>query len=114
MSSPTPLHLPPILPFPIKVVSLDTLPSSQVARGTRLLTYSFVYMAQSQGAEPETRFGTWDSSIEGTLEAWKLKVGDVVSQRRARERSAVDILEPCTHGVQIGGLCGLCGKDMTE
>ncbi|KZP28980.1 hypothetical protein FIBSPDRAFT_947374 [Athelia psychrophila] len=114
MSSPTPLHLPPILPFPIKVVSLDTLPSSQVARGTRLLTYSFVYMAQSQGAEPETRFGTWDSSIEGTLEAWKLKVGDVVSQRRARERSAVDILEPCTHGVQIGGLCGLCGKDMTD
>lgn len=52
--------------------------------------------------------------MEGTLENWKIKVGDIVSERKARERGVVEVLEPCTHGVQIGGLCGLCGKDMTE
>lgn len=52
--------------------------------------------------------------MDGTIQMWKVKVGDVVSEKRARERAAVEVLEPCKHGVQIGGLCGLCGKDMTE
>jgi RNA polymerase II subunit A-like phosphatase len=25
-----------------------------------------------------------------------------------------EIEEPCSHSVQFGGLCSLCGKDMTE
>lgn len=114
MSSPTSLHLPPTLPFPIKIASLDIHPPSQVSRGTRLLTYSFAYVPPSPNSALETRFGTWDSSIEGTLQGWKVKVGDVIPERKARDRGVVEILEPCTHGVQIGGLCGLCGKDMTE
>jgi RNA polymerase II subunit A-like phosphatase len=114
MSSPTSLHLPPNLPFPIKIASLDIHPPSPVTRGTRLLTYSFVYIPASRESSPETRFGTWDSSVEGTIQAWKFKVGDVVSEKRARERPAAEVIEPCKHGVQIGGLCGLCGKDMTE
>lgn len=114
MSSPTTLFLPPTLPFPIKIASLDIHPPSQVARGTRLLTYSFTYLPVSPNPTPEVRFGTWDSSVEGTLETWKIKVGDILSERKARERGVVEVLEPCTHGVQIGGLCGLCGKDMTE
>jgi RNA polymerase II subunit A-like phosphatase len=114
MSSPSSLHLSPNLPFPIKIASLDIQPPSQVTRGTRLLTYSFVYVPSSQDDSPETRFGIWDCSVEGTIHAWKLKVGDVITEKRARERPAVEVIEPCTHGVQIGGLCGLCGKDMTE
>lgn len=114
MSSPTSLHLSPNLPFPIKIASLDTQPPSQVTRGTRLLTYSFVYLPPFRDSTPETRFGTWDCSVDGTIQMWKVKVGDVVSEKRARERAAVEVLEPCKHGVQIGGLCGLCGKDMTE
>ena len=26
----------------------------------------------------------------------------------------VEIEEPCTHETQFGGLCAICGKDMTE
>lgn len=111
---PTPLHLPLNLPFPIKIASLDIHPPSKVARGTRLLTYSFVYIPQSPNSVPETRFGTWDSSVDGDMRAWKLKVGDVVSQKRATERPAAEILEPCLHDMQMGGLCTYCGKDMTE
>lgn len=114
MSSPTELYLPQSFPYPIKVVSLDVNPAANVERGTRLLSYSFVHLPASPGAQPETRFGTWDASVEGTLDAWKVKKGDVISERRGREKPVVLITEPCKHGVQIGGLCGLCGKDMTE
>jgi RNA polymerase II subunit A C-terminal domain phosphatase len=108
MSSSTLVHLPPEFPYPIKVLSIDA--SSNVQRGTRLLSYSFI----SSGDPPETRFGTWDSTIEGDIQHWNIKPGDIVSQRRAKEKSAVLILEPCKHGIQLGGLCVVCGKDMTK
>ena len=112
--SPTHLHLPPDLPFPVKVTSLDIPQSLYVARGARLLSYSFVYLVNTPSAQPETRFGTWDSSIEGTLDSWNVKPGDVISRRSAAEKPVVVIIEPCKHGMQLGGLCVLCGKDMTK
>ncbi|KAJ8596296.1 hypothetical protein M405DRAFT_757888 [Rhizopogon salebrosus TDB-379] len=114
MSSPTDILFPPALPYPIKVASLDVQLGASVQRGTRLLTYSFVYLSPATGSKPETRFGTWDCSIEGTIDSWKVKVGDVISAQRAKQKPIICITEPCKHGVQIGGLCGLCGKDMTE
>ncbi|KAH7885992.1 hypothetical protein F5I97DRAFT_2024738 [Phlebopus sp. FC_14] len=114
MSSPTELHLPPNLPYPIKVASLDIKPGSPVRRGTRLLTYSFKYQSPVVGSRPEIRFGTWDCSLEGTIDAWRIRVGDEFSAQRAKQKPVITVIEPCKHGVQIGGLCGLCGKDMTD
>lgn len=114
MSSPTDILLSPELPYPITVASLDIQPGASVQRGTRLLTYSFVYLSPATGSKQETRFGTWDCSIEGTVDSWKVKVGDIISLQRAKKKPVISITEPCKHGVQIGGLCGLCGKDMTE
>ncbi|KAH9937385.1 uncharacterized protein B0H18DRAFT_970322 [Fomitopsis serialis] len=113
MSSVTALFLPPDLPYPIKITAHAVGPAANVARGTRLLSYSFTYHPPD-ASEPERRFGTWDSSIEGTVERWAFKQGETVSPRKATEVPAVYITEPCKHGVQIGGLCCLCGKDMTE
>ncbi|KAF8628253.1 hypothetical protein AX15_004028 [Amanita polypyramis BW_CC] len=113
-SSPTELHLPLHLPFPVKVISLDSVPAQYVTRGSRLLSYSFVYLSNTPGAQPETRFGTWDSSIEGTLDDWKIKPGDTISRRFATDKPVVVIVEPCKHGMQLGGLCVVCGKDMTN
>lgn len=105
----TELWLPPDLPFPITISSLAIQSSSEVARGSQLLTYSFVYKSPTNGAS-ETRFGTWDSTTDGILQSWHVKQGDVISQPRA----VVIINEPCKHPVQIGGLCAVCGRDMTE
>ena len=113
MSSPTEVHLPQHLPYPIKVASLDVRPSSPVQRGTRLLSYSFRYQPPTPGSRTELRFGTWDCSLEGTVDTWKVRVGDEITPQRARAKPVITIIEPCKHGVQIGGLCGLCGKDMT-
>lgn len=110
-SSPTDLYLPQSLPYPIKLTSLDATPNSTIKRGTRLLSYSFIHF--SNGIQ-ETRFGTWDSAIEGDLHSWLVKVGDVITQNKASDRPAVIVIEPCKHGMQLGGLCVLCGKDMTS
>lgn len=77
-----------------------------------MLSYSFTHDSPETGKE--IRFGTWDSNIEGTVDSWAFKPGDTVSQRKARELPAIKILEPCKHGIQLGGLCCICGKDMTE
>lgn len=113
MSETTDLHLPAHLPYPIKVVAHAVQPNASIERGTRLLSYSFKHVSKDNN-ESETRFGTWDSSIEGTVDKWLFKVGDTVSQRRAAEIPAIKVLEPCKHGMQLGGLCCLCGKDMTR
>jgi len=110
---PTTVSLPSYLPFPIKIVSLDARPDENVSRGTRLLSYSFTHVSKDPKVPPEMRFGTWDSTLDGTLVSWHVKVGDVISARRARER-VVEIREPCKHGMQVGGLCVICGKDMTK
>lgn len=112
--SPTELFLPQSFPFPIKIVSLDTAPDNDIQRGARLLTYSFVYIPRTPGVQPETRFGTWDAAVEGKLKSWRIKAGDVISQKKAKDRPALIVIEPCKHGMQHGGLCVLCGKDMTK
>ena len=112
MSDPTELFLPDTLPYPIKVTAHAVQPADNVQRGTRLLSYSFTYNSPETGKE--VRFGTWDCSIEGTVDSWGFKQGETVSQRRARELPAIKIIEPCKHQMQLAGLCCICGKDMTE
>lgn len=113
MSTSTELYLPPELPYPIKIAAHAVRISDNVDRGTRLLSYSYVHTSPAE-SEPETRFGTWDSTIEGTVDRWGFRQGETVSARKARDAAAIYIIEPCKHGVQLGGLCCLCGKDMTD
>jgi RNA polymerase II subunit A-like phosphatase len=113
-SSTTELYLPSSFPYPIKVVSIDANSPTSIERGTRLLSYSFVRLPSTPDGQPETRFGTWDSAIEGKVESWKVKRGDVISQRKAKDHPVVRVCEPCKHGMQISGLCVYCGKDMTK
>ena len=112
MSDSTELHLPQNLPYPIKILPNLAPSSASVQRGTRLLDYSWTFTPQN--AQKEVRYGSWDSSVEGTIEKWNFKSGETISQRRARDSPALYIIEPCKHGVQLGGLCCLCGKDMTK
>ncbi|KAH9486412.1 RNA polymerase II subunit A C-terminal domain phosphatase [Psilocybe cubensis] len=112
-SEPTPLHLPQNLPYPLKITSLNAAQNATVDRKSRLLEYSFVYSPPGPEQLPETRFGTWDSTLDGVVKAWNLKVGDVVTRKKAAESPAIFVVEPCKHEIQISGLCALCAKDMT-
>lgn len=111
MSDPSDLYLPPHLPYPIKITALALSEDAEVKRGARLLSYSYTYTASERR---ELRFGTWDSSVEGTVAKWYFNPGETISQKKAKDLPALAVTEPCKHGMQIGGLCALCGKDMTE
>jgi RNA polymerase II subunit A C-terminal domain phosphatase len=114
----TELYLPSSLPFPIKILKVSLKPPAEISRGTNLLHYSYVHhtkpTANEPEPEPELRYGTWDSPIEGMIDKWNISLGDTVSAKKAREKPALLVNEPCKHGMQLGGLCCLCGKDMTE
>ena len=110
-SSSSQLFLPPGTPFPVTVVNIQAKASDSVQRGSPLLTYSFSSQPSSPGERPQGLFGTWDCPVEGTIERWCVKEHDVIT---SDEKVVLCISEPCKHGVQMGGLCALCGKDMTQ
>lgn len=68
-------------------------------------------MEQTRG---ETRYGSWESTFDGELKSWDVRVGDVVSRQWSRDRPALHVVEPCKHGIQVNGLCALCGMDMEK
>ncbi|KAI9444894.1 hypothetical protein H4582DRAFT_2108679 [Lactarius indigo] len=80
-------------------------------RGSPLLTYSFTSQPSEPGGRTQVLFGVWDCPVEGTIERWCVKDGDVIT---SDEKEVLRITEPCKHGIQMGGLCALCGKDMTQ
>ena len=114
----TELYLPSSLSFPIKILKIPFKPPAEIFRGTNLLSYSYVHCdkpsAEEPEPEPEVRYGTWDSPIEGMIERWNIRPGDIVGAKQAKGKPVLLVNEPCKHGMQLGGLCCLCGKDMTE
>ena len=110
-SSSSQIFLPPGTPFPVKVVKIQARASDSVQRGSPLLTYSFTSQPLEPGGPTQVLFGIWDCPVEGTIERWCVKERDVITNEK---KVVLHITEPCKHGIQMGGLCALCGKDMTE
>ncbi|KAL7413349.1 HAD-like domain-containing protein [Mrakia frigida] len=110
MSSSTALPPPPTLPFPIVVQQLKIQAGNEIKRGDILLQYSFEAKDPDDRHRIQKRVGSWECPIEGKLTRWNVKVGEVVIDSR---KPLLHILEPCTHAVQLEGLCALCGKDLT-
>ena len=130
-AAPTEIYLPDTLPFPIKISSLTVRSNESIRSGQRLLNCSYASVTSTHttistapdedefgvgGSKRsiEKRFGTWDATFEGELASWKVKPGEVISRQRAKERPVLLLIEPCKHGVQVNGLCALCGMDMEK
>jgi RNA polymerase II subunit A-like phosphatase len=109
MNEQTDLALPKTLPYPIKVVKCLVSSGDNIQRGTHLLDYSFKYKSLDE-PEVETRYGTWESHVDGVINFWNVEVGDEISKDYG---PVLVVTEPCKHGLQIAGLCAYCGKDMT-
>lgn len=102
------LNLPDALPYPIKITSLLVQPGETVTRGTPLCDYSFVYthpvqVSLSLPADPagakkpekkkETRYGRWESPIDGVFENWLVHKGDtILSVQQARTDPVASLL----------------------
>ncbi|PVF99849.1 hypothetical protein CPB86DRAFT_702417 [Serendipita vermifera] len=109
MNEQTDLTLPKSLPYPVKVVKCIVSPGDKIQRGSPLLDYSFKYKSLDE-PELETRYGTWESHVDGVVNFWNVVVGDEISKNYG---PVLVVTEPCKHGLQIAGLCAYCGMDMT-
>ncbi|GAA5820451.1 hypothetical protein JCM3770_003382 [Rhodotorula araucariae] len=106
----TALSLPKALPFPITVQRIHALVGTAVRKTQTLLTYSFVPHHPDEDGNRVRQVRDWESPIEGLVHSWAVRPGDLI---RDAGQSVVHIQEPCTHDVQLHGLCALCGKDLT-
>ncbi|MCJ1293802.1 Carboxy-terminal domain (CTD) phosphatase [Xylographa carneopallida] len=111
------LRLPHSLHYPITVTELLKQPNDVVDKFTPLFAY-FYKTRVTEGDELGNLFEVdktfptrFESNVEGTFKRWKIVEGAVITH--AGEDIA-EIEELCAHGVQYGGMCVNCGKDMTE
>ncbi|KAK4056613.1 CTD phosphatase Fcp1 [Microbotryomycetes sp. JL221] len=98
------------VPFPVTIQRIVAPLSTNIRKTDTLFTYSYWTKPTQSGQQKEKQFRTWDSPIEGVIESWDVKEGQVLQDG---SRPVVHIQEPCTHDVQLHGLCALCGKDLT-
>ncbi|GAA96229.1 uncharacterized protein L969DRAFT_44452 [Mixia osmundae IAM 14324] len=95
----------------------------QVKRGTPLFTYEYTKRVKqdasnsaAKGKMREVEYvdqrlvATYESRLEGQLIQWKCKEGQRIA---GPQIELLSIAEPCTHYVQLHGLCAICGKDLT-
>nr|XP_019044358.1 hypothetical protein I302_07642 [Kwoniella bestiolae CBS 10118]OCF23288.1 hypothetical protein I302_07642 [Kwoniella bestiolae CBS 10118] len=129
---PTQLSLPPTLPYPITITRFLVSTGNQVKRGSPLLEYSFMSKEQCEAIvkrekegkkadiskgeiEGDDGSGTWDCLIDGEVAGWEgsVKVGMKI-ERRQSSQPLLNVHQPCSHPVQLHGMCGICGADLTD
>ena len=114
MSELTPLKLPKWLPFPVTISSINCRRGQRVSKFQTLLAYRYWDYQEAADSDPDNpqkvraeRIGTFESPLEGEIESINVKVNEEILHS---DIEICLILEPCTHSVQYGGLCALCGK----
>ncbi|KAG2734175.1 hypothetical protein G9P44_002181 [Scheffersomyces stipitis] len=118
MSDSTPITLPQSVPFPVTITSIDCSVGQTVAKHKPIFKYKYWEYQDdpnSQEAVPPKirveRIGTFESPIEGEVQQINIAVLDEVAHSGIELCS---IREPCSHTVQYGGLCALCGKAVED
>jgi RNA polymerase II subunit A-like phosphatase len=110
------LSLGPRLKYPITISRLLKEAGDEIKKQEPILQYKFTWMQKvgdpfgEQWEEEQTTIADWDSPTDGNIKAWKVTEGTVVES----DMAFVDVEETCPHSIQFAGLCGMCGKDMTE
>ncbi|RYP04873.1 hypothetical protein DL764_004196 [Monosporascus ibericus] len=105
------------LHYPITISKIIKNPGDLVKKQEGILQYTFKFERRigdpelgNERISIETGVADFDCPTEGKLVKWLVKVGDVIQ----RDQDLVSIDEQCAHDIQYFGLCGKCGKDMTE
>jgi RNA polymerase II subunit A-like phosphatase len=104
------------LRYPITITKLLKKNGEAVRKETSILQYSYTWQNEvgdpfgETWKEDVTSIADWDSPVDGKISRWKVKEGMTIHS----SIPFVDVEEDCPHSVQFHGLCGMCGKDMTE
>lgn len=106
------------LKYPITVTKLHKDAGEKISKQQGILEYKWTWENVVGDTTPggvtwvenQISYGDWDSPVDGTIVRWKVHVGMVIE----KDMKFVEVEEDCPHSVQFQGLCGMCGKDMTE
>lgn len=110
------LNLGPHLKYPITINKLLKKPGDEIKKQEAILQFKFTWVQQvgdpfgEQWEEEQVTIADWDSPADGKISKWHVHEGLVID----KDTTFVDIEESCPHSIQFAGLCGMCGKDMTE
>jgi len=102
--------------YPITINKLLKKPGDEIKKREALIQFTFKWKRLvgddygEEWEEEQTTIGDWDSPVEGHVKLWKIKEGMIIDG----DMEFIDIEEACPHSIQYAGLCGMCGKDMTE
>lgn len=114
----TTVTLPPSAPFPVTITAIEAQLGQSITKYTPLLKYRYWDYQEDPNSKEENppkvrveRIGSFESPIEGEITQVNVKVGDEVTHS---DVELFSIQEPCTHDVQYGGLCALCGKAVED
>jgi RNA polymerase II subunit A-like phosphatase len=104
------------LKYPITINRLLKRPGDDIKKQEPIFQYKFTWTKKvgdpfgMEWDEEQTTITDWDSPADGKIKEWKIREGMVIE----KDMQFVDIEETCPHSIQFQGLCGMCGKDMTE
>lgn len=114
----TSISLPPSVPFPVTVTAVLCLPGDEVKKHSALIKYRYWDYQDDPNSKEQNppkirveRIGTFESPIEGEVTEIEVGVNDEIPHSGVQ---LCTVQEPCSHTVQYGGLCALCGKAVED
>jgi len=128
MTETTAIKLPESTPFPVKIVSVLIRKGANISKHQPVIRYTYWEFQDAPDAaaydydndnksfqsKKKVRvdlMGSFESPIDGVVDEVLIKNGDeIISQ----DQEIAKIIEPCSHPIQYGGLCALCGKSLEE
>ncbi|QPG73539.1 hypothetical protein FOA43_000850 [Brettanomyces nanus] len=134
MTDSTSVYLPAKLPYPLKVSKVIVEEGDVISKHAQIFTYKYSDyepvplskedddddretgdMADSdEGARKKVKVeyvGNYECPFGGRIEKVYIKTGDVLNNEAGH---ILDVVEPCTHPIQYGGLCAICGKSVDD
>ncbi|KAI5959149.1 fcp1 [Candida pseudojiufengensis] len=118
MSESTPIKLPSSLPFPVIISSILCSKGESITKHKEIFKYKYWVYQDDPNSKDEPpkkirveRIGTFESPIEGIIEKINVFNNEEILHN---DIEILNIKELCTHTVQYGGLCALCGKSLEE
>lgn len=112
------VFLPPSVPFPVTVTAVFYRPGDFVQKYSTLLKYKYWEYQEDPNSKEENppkirveRIGTFESPFEGEVADLNISIYDEIPHSGV---VLCSIEEPCSHTVQYGGLCALCGKAVED
>ncbi|ODV87349.1 hypothetical protein CANARDRAFT_26752 [[Candida] arabinofermentans NRRL YB-2248] len=125
MTDSSQVYLPANLPYPLTIVKIAVDEGSEIKRHSTVLHYRYFDFEpvplseqdEEKSDESERKLikveyvGSFECPLEGKISKVNVKVGDKLKDSST---VVIEIIEPCTHAIQYGGLCAICGKPVED